>query len=104
MCLSQESKSLGISLLGAPFFAAPSIFGQTFPTVPTFTAMNQRHKETEHKEREWDPCILRTECLTAKLMFLHKSAFKTASSKENSVSHSRTCSIHAEWITRGGGK
>ena len=32
---TKESKSLGISLLGAPFFAAPSIFGQTFPT---FTA------------------------------------------------------------------
>ena len=35
---TKESKSLGISLLGAPFFVAPSIFGQTFPTVPTFTA------------------------------------------------------------------
>ena len=38
---TKESKSLGISLLGAPFFAAPSIFGQTFPTIPTFTAIHE---------------------------------------------------------------
>ena len=46
-----KSKSLETSLLGAPFFAAPMIFGQTFPTVPTFTAIHSvriRDMETEH--------------------------------------------------------
>ena len=71
-----KSKSFETSLLGAPFFAAPMIFGQTFPTVPTFTAIHSvriRDMETEHKmDREWDPCHS-TECLIEKLMLLYKS-------------------------------
>ena len=61
--------------LGVPFFAAPMIH-QTYPTVPTSTAIHSvriRDMETEHKmDREWDPCHS-TECLNEKLMLLHKS-------------------------------
>ena len=70
-----ELNDVSETKLGVPFFAAPMIH-QTFPTVPASTAIHSvriRDMETEHKDREWDPCIHRTECLTEKLMFLHKS-------------------------------
>ena len=98
---TKEIKSLGTSLLGASFFTAPLIFGQTLPRLPTFTTTHsvgiRDTRRLNTRRGTGEPCILRTEYCSftslpmrlpapRKLCFLQPYVFPTSHSK---VDHKR---------------